>query len=166
MIAQLRLHDNDLVLWSQLLAERLNAETLEALGRDHPDLRYAHGFLIQQLVDGARPVGEIAANLGVTSQAVSKSVKELEALGYVGRAPHPDDARVRQIALTDKGQAAIQATRDVRATLNEELETALGGEAFAAAARTLRAALDSRGGMPAVAGRRVRPAQGLSSARR
>jgi DNA-binding MarR family transcriptional regulator len=166
MIAQLGLHDKDLVLWTQLLAERLNAEVLEGLARDHPDLRYAHGFLIQQLVEGPRAVGEVAANLGVTSQAVSKTVRELEALGYVGRAPHPEDARVRQLALTEKGRAAIEANREIRAALNQELETALGADAFEAAARTLRAALEARGGMSAVAGRRVRPAQGLSSARR
>ena len=74
------------MLWTQLLAEVLNVEVLERLSAEHPDVRYAHGFLIQQLVEGRRPVGEIAENLGVTSQAVSKTVRELEGLGYVERA--------------------------------------------------------------------------------
>jgi DNA-binding MarR family transcriptional regulator len=69
---------------------------------------------------------------------------------------------VRQLALTEKGRAAIEAKREIRAALNKELETALGADTFEAAARTLEA----RGEMSAVAGRRVRPAQGLSSARR
>src|SRR3954454_8703667 len=81
MVTQLGLHDNDFVLWTQLLGEVLNVEVLGRLQAEHPEIRYAHGFLIQQLVKGPRAVGEIAANLGVTSQAVSKTVRELEALG-------------------------------------------------------------------------------------
>jgi len=80
MVTQPGLHDKDLVLWTQLLAESLNTAMLAALrDRGHPELRYSHGFLIQQLVEGPRPVGGIAENLGVTSQAVSKTVRELEA---------------------------------------------------------------------------------------
>src|SRR5690349_6751181 len=104
MVAQPELHDKDLVLWVTLLAEVLNAETLAALRVEHPEVRYSHGFLFQQLVEGPRPVGEVASNLGVTSQAVSKMVRELEALGYVTRVPDPDDARVRRVGLTSRGQ--------------------------------------------------------------
>src|SRR4051812_49945962 len=97
MVTQPWFHDKDLVLWTQLLAESLNASMLDSLReRGHPELRYSHGFLFQQLVEGSRPVGEIAANLGVTSQAVSKSVRELETLGYVSREADPADARVRR----------------------------------------------------------------------
>ena len=110
MVTQPGLHDNDLVLWTQLLAEVLNHES-ERLKAEHPHVRYAHGFLIQQLVEGPRPVGEIAENLGVTSQAVSKSVRELEALGYVDRWSDPADGRVRRVALTDKGRAVLEASR-------------------------------------------------------
>ncbi len=159
MVTQPGLHDNDLVLWTQLLGEVLNAQMLERLAVEHPRIRYAHGFLIQQLVDGPRPVGEIAENLGVTSQAVSKSVRELEGLGYVGRSPDAADGRVRRVALTDRGQAVLEAGRAIRAELNAELEAALGAERVAAAAGTLRAALEARGAMPAVAARRVRPSE-------
>jgi DNA-binding MarR family transcriptional regulator len=162
MVAQPELQDKDLVLWTLLLAEVLNAETLERLRVEHPHVRYSHGFLFQQLVEGPRAVGEVAENLGVTSQAVSKMVRELEALGYVERAPSSDDARVRLIALTPRGQAAIEAGRRVRAELNLALEEALGAERVAAAALTLRDALAARGAMSEVEARRVRSAQGLS----
>src|SRR3954453_21201584 len=90
MVTQPGFHDKDLVLWTQLLAESLNASMLDSLRkRGHPELRYSHGFLFQQLVEGSRPIGEIAANLGVTSQAVSKSVRELERLGYGSREAEP-----------------------------------------------------------------------------
>ena len=157
MVAQLGLHDNDLVLWTQLLAEVLNSEIVQRLKAEHPDVRYAHGFLIQQLVEGPRPVGEIAENLAVTSQAVSKSVRELEALGYVDRSSDPADGRVRRVALTDKGRAMLEATRAARAALNAELAAALGAERAETAAATLKAALDARGAMPLIQARRLPP---------
>jgi DNA-binding MarR family transcriptional regulator len=161
MVAQPGLHDNDLVLWTQLLAETLNAHLLEVLNAEFPDLRYVHGFLFQQLVEGPRPVGEVAENLGVTSQAISKTARELEALGYVERTPAPEDARVRMLALSARGRAAVEASRAARTRLNAELVAALGADAVHEAAATLRAALEARDAMPAVTSRRVRSAQGL-----
>jgi DNA-binding MarR family transcriptional regulator len=157
MVTQPGLHDKDLVLWTQLLAEVLNGEIVARLRAEHPRIRYAHGFLIQQLVEGPRPVGEIAENLGVTSQAVSKTVRELEGFGYVDRWSDPADGRVRRVALTERGQAVLEAGRSIRAQLNAELAEALGSERVAAAAATLRAALDARGAMPDVSARRIRP---------
>ncbi|MDA0165421.1 winged helix DNA-binding protein [Solirubrobacter ginsenosidimutans] len=159
MVTQPGLHDNDLVLWTQLLGEVLNAEILERLRAEHPRVRYSHGFLIQQLVEGPRPIGEIAENLGVTSQAVSKAVRELEALGYVERWSDPGDGRVRRVALTDSGRALLEAGRAIRAALNAELAGVLGAERAAAAASTLKAALQARGAMPAVSARRLSPSE-------
>ena len=135
MVTQPGLHDNDLVLWTRAVGEVLNAEILERLAAEHPHVRYAHGFLIQQFVEGPRPIGEIASNLGVTSQAVSKSVRELEAIGYVDRWGDPADGRVRRVALTDKGRAVLNAGRELRAALNAELAEALGAERAEAAAQ-------------------------------
>jgi DNA-binding MarR family transcriptional regulator len=126
----------------------------------------SHGFVFQQLVEGPRPVGEVAENLGVSSQALSKAARELEGLGYVERTPDPGDARVRRLQLTARGHAAVQAAREVRAALNAELAQALGSERVAAAASTLREALAARGAMSAVQARRVRSAQGLPDADR
>ncbi len=163
MVTQPELHDKDLVLWTQLLAESLNASMLDALReRGHSELRYSHGFLFQQLVEGARPVGEVAAALGVTSQAVSKAARELEALGYVERVADPADARVRKLALTRRGRDAVEAGRDIRASLNARFSETLGAGRVRTAAATLADALDAVGGLDAVRGRRVRPAQGLS----
>ena len=129
MVTQPGLHDNDLVLWTQLLAEVLNAEIAAAPAAEHPHVRYAHGFLIQQLVEGPRPVGEIAENLGVTSQAVSKSVRELEALGYVD-APERPGRRARAARGADRqraGPCSRPAARSARRS-TRELAEALGAE--------------------------------------
>ena len=159
MVTQPGLHDNDLVLWTQLLGEVLSTKVLERLRAEHPHIRYSHGFLIQQLVEGPRPIGEIAENLGVTSQAISKAVRELEAQGYVDRWGDPADGRVRRVALTDTGRAVLDAGREIRAQLNAELVAALGAERAESAAGALKAALEALGAMPAIRARRVPPSQ-------
>lgn len=159
MVAQPWLNDNELVLWAQLAGELLSAEVLARIrAAGHPAARVSHGFLVQQLVDGPRSVGEVAAALGVTPQAVSKLAGEMERLGYVRRAPAPGDARVRLLELTDRGRELREAARAARAAIDGELRAALGAERVEAAAATLMAAVEARGGMEAVLARRVRPA--------
>jgi DNA-binding MarR family transcriptional regulator len=162
MVTQPGLYDKDLVLWTLLLAESLNAQVLGALReRGHPELRYSHGFLFQRLVEGPRAVGELAADLGVTSQAVSKAVRELEALGYVRREPDPADARIRRVGLSERGVDAVEAGREIRAELNARFAGALGAGRVEAAAGTLADAVRESGALDAVRTRRVRPTQGL-----
>ncbi|MET0684489.1 MAG: helix-turn-helix domain-containing protein [Solirubrobacteraceae bacterium] len=144
-----------------LAGETLGAEVLARVqAAGHPDVRYAHGFLFQVLVPGPRTVGDVAAALGISSQAVSKAVAELEALGYVERRADPADARRRLLALTARGQDAVQAGRDARAALGEELAAAIGPERAAAAAAAIADGLEARGAMDAIRARRVRPAAG------
>ena len=92
---------------------------------------------------------------------MSKTVRELERLGYVDRWSDPADGRVRRVALTERGRAVLEAGRAVRAELNAELIAELGEEQVIAAARVLRDALKARGAMSAVEARRVRSAQDL-----
>src|SRR5262245_26964352 len=85
------------------------------------DLRFADGFVFQHLVGGPVTIGVLAERLAVTQQAASKSVADLERRGYVARAADPDDARVRRVALTPRGDGAIAAAREHRAALAGEL---------------------------------------------
>ena len=134
--------------------------SLERLAPSTRAIRYAHGFLIQQLVEGPRPVGEIAENLGVTSQAVSKTVRELEALGYVDRSADPADGRVRRVALTERGQAVLEAGRAIRAELNAELAAGAGRRARRGRRRHAPGrARGARGDARRRRARRVRPSE-------
>ena len=156
MVTQLRLHD-DLVLSISLAGEVLGGEVLERVrAAGHPGIRYAHGFLFQVLSSGPRAVGEVAADLAVTSQAISKVVRELEGLGYVERRAGDGDARLRMVALTERGHAAVQAGRDARAAIGAEIAEAIGPERARAAAAAIADALEARGAMDAIRARRVR----------
>ena len=125
--------------------------------RGYSGLRVSHGFLVQRLIEDEQSIAALAAALGVTQQAVSKTVAELERLGYVRRRAAPRDRRVRLVALTERGQAAVQATREERAAVEAELRERIGPRRGAAATRVRRAVVALHGATAAVRTRRVRP---------
>ena len=120
------------------------------------DARFGHGFVFQHLVGGPLAIGDLARAMDVTQQRASKATAELEALGYVRREPDPADARVRRIALTERGWAAIEAARRARAGILDDVRARLGGERVAAAEELLRDVLRETGADAAVSARRVR----------
>src|SRR3954454_4942646 len=150
--------DLDLGL-AALFAGQAIAETVRAriAARGFTGLRFSHGFLVQRLVDGEESIAALAAALEVTQQAVSKTVVELERLGYVRRRPDPRDARVRLVALTDLGRTAVAGPREAGAAAEAELRAAPGARRVAAATRVLDEALALRAASAAVRARRVRP---------
>jgi len=121
------------------------------------DLRMADGIVFQHLVPGPLPIGELASRLGVSQQATSKSVADLERRGYVRREADPADGRARHAALTERGEAAIAAGRRHRAAVEGELAERLGPDRVEGARRALVDVLEALGGGGAVRGRRVRP---------
>ena len=121
------------------------------------DLRFADGFVFQHLVPGPLAIGALGERMGVTQQAASKAVADLERRGYVERVAGAEDARVRSVSLTDRGRAAIEAGRRHRAALEAELAERLGPRRVEAARRLLAEAGEALGADAAVRGRRVRP---------
>jgi DNA-binding MarR family transcriptional regulator len=146
----------DPVIAASLVGLALDAEVLRRLhARGFPDVRTSHGFVFQHLVDGPIAVGALAQRMGVSQQAASKAVRELERLGYLERVADAADGRVRLVALARRGAATVQAARDVRAELTGELAARLGEERVDAMRAALLDVLDAVGGTTAVRGRRV-----------
>jgi DNA-binding MarR family transcriptional regulator len=152
------LNNLDLATLALLAGTAANQQLLAAArASGHPDLRNAHGYLFQHLIAGPKPVGELAELLEVTQQAVSKTALELEEMGYVTRQADPEDSRVRRIALTARGRAAIERARAARAKLEEALVEAVGARGVSAARRALIGLLEITGGKEAVTQRRTKP---------
>jgi DNA-binding MarR family transcriptional regulator len=118
------------------------------------DVRESHGFLIQHLLRGPHSVGELSALLGVTQQAVSKTVAELTAAGYLESSP-AKDARVRLVQLSPRGHACVLLSRQLRERLERRLEKALGKKRVQQTQRALAEALELLGGVAAVKQRRI-----------
>jgi DNA-binding MarR family transcriptional regulator len=78
----------------------------------HPDLDsagYAVLIAVRDLAEqhgGARG-GEVSEVLGLHKSTTSRNLTTLEELGLVERVPDPDDARARQVRLTEDGRAAL-----------------------------------------------------------
>jgi DNA-binding MarR family transcriptional regulator len=148
----------DLVLAALLTGLALNERVTARLREQgFGDVRFSHGFVFQHLIPGALAVGELARRMEVSQQAASKAAAELERLGYIERLPDPDDARVRRLALSAHGRAAVQAGRAARAAIADELAAALGHERAASLRAGLLDALEAAGGLEAVRARRVPP---------
>jgi len=127
------------------------------------DLREAHGFLIQHLLAEPRRVGELSKLMGVTQQAVSKTVAELTRAGYL-ETQVGDDARVRLVRLSERGHASVLASRRIRERLERRLVAKLGAKRARALQSALGDALAELGGVAAVKGRRVPLTAGLPGA--
>ena len=79
---------------------------------------------------GARPT-DVAAQVGISKQALNYLLRELERLGYLEREPHPDDLRSKRIVLTQRGIAAVTVIRDAVAETEAAWELQLGPKRFA-----------------------------------
>jgi DNA-binding MarR family transcriptional regulator len=86
--------------------------------------------------EGKRP-SELAADAGMTKQAMNYLLGQLERLGYLTREGDPEDQRSRLIRLSDRGRAAGRCIRATVAEIETELEQELGGEQFAQLRRLL-----------------------------
>ncbi|MGN6444985.1 MarR family winged helix-turn-helix transcriptional regulator [Amnibacterium sp.] len=87
-------------------------------------------FAVLQYLDrvqrrgGSARVGDIAARFGVSSGSATEIVHRLTNAGLVHRVPHPSDARVRRLALTDSAaQRLDDIVGSVRADLDALLDT-------------------------------------------
>lgn len=137
----------------QASADRVQ-ERLVAKGYD--GVRISHGYVIQHLVAGDRSIGDLAERLGVTQQAASKVVAELEALGILEGRIDATDLRRRRIALSERGRALVDEARRARRALEASLARKHGAEALDACKVLLASVLEDLGGGDAVRVRRVR----------
>jgi DNA-binding MarR family transcriptional regulator len=80
--------------------------------------------------EGARPT-DLAAQVGISKQALNYLLRELERLGYLRRDPHPDDRRSKRIVLTGRGVAAVGVIREAVAEMEAAWAKRLGPKRFA-----------------------------------
>ena len=74
---------------------------------------------------------DLAAQLGMTKQALNYQLGQLERRGYLERRPDPEDLRSRRIVLTRRGVAAAHLIRDAVAELETLWEREMGERRYA-----------------------------------
>ena len=97
----------------------------------------SHAALLRHLDRDGTRAGVLAERTGLTPQAITQMVDDLQRLGYVSRVPDPADGRAKIVAYTDAGRAAFDASRAIIAELEAAYADRVGARRYA----TLRAAL-------------------------
>ena len=101
------------------------------------DVAPAHSALLREVGDdGARP-SDLAAHAGVTRQAITKLVDELERLDLVRRDPDPDDGRGVIVRYTDRGRAVLGIARKRMLALERAWAAQVGADRWAEVRSTL-----------------------------
>lgn len=95
-------------------AKRAMAVASEAAYNRH-GVRSGQQFILRCLweTDGLTP-GEIARRLELATPTVTRAATRMEAAGLLRRSPHPTDARLVRLVLTDRG-------RELEAVIAEEM---------------------------------------------
>jgi DNA-binding MarR family transcriptional regulator len=110
-------------------ARLVNEQAIERVNRRatvSPPLRAAHTALFPHLnADGVRGA-DLAKKLGVTKQAVSQLVTELEEWGVVEQIADPQDGRAKLVRFTKKGEQALLHGLAVLGELETELSDKIG----------------------------------------
>ena len=120
-------------------------------------LRPGHGYFVQRLLTGPATATEMARALGISQQAASKAVGELETLGYVALARDESDRRRKTATLTERGHEAVRGSRLARAALDQRVRSAVGETHFAIALDALHRAMEELDLAVAVQTRTLRP---------
>ncbi len=107
-----------------------------------PDLAPWHFSVLRNLgEEGSRP-SELATRAGVTRQAITKVVDELERLDMVRRAPDPNDGRGVIVRYTDRGRAGLKIARKRMLALEHEYASRVGTDRWAQVRASLETLFD------------------------
>lgn len=105
------------------LVDDLHAELAR---QGHPELRPAHGFVLQAVGPAGTTASDLGQRLGVSKQAAGKTVDRLVALGYLERVDDPADARRKLVRMTAKGRDGLHRSAVVFDELRDRWAATLG----------------------------------------
>ena len=109
-------------VYQRMLADLHAAGFTDLVGAHFAVLRYPGP-------DGRRP-SDLAAEAGMSRQAMNYLLGQLEHAGYLVRENDPDDRRSRWVRLTKRGQAVARTIRATVAEIETELQVQLGSDRF------------------------------------
>lgn len=150
--------DDDLALLVEACHAGFSQRVLDGI-RTATDatVRFSDGYVFQHLVGGSKRVTQLADLLGVSQQAASKQIADLESRGLVQRAPDDSDRRATRISLSPIGLRVVHRARAVRAAINDEVEQLLGRREAATLRRQLVKIAATLGSDRILTERRLRP---------
>jgi DNA-binding MarR family transcriptional regulator len=103
------------------------------------DVRPAHFTVFQHMPPEGIRLTALADAALMTKQSMGYLVDDLEALGYVERAPDADDRRAKVVRLTARGRQVDDRVRAVIRQIEADWSERLGHEDYQQLTRLLRA---------------------------
>jgi DNA-binding MarR family transcriptional regulator len=114
--------------------ERMYA-TVQAAG--YTDLGPAHVLVFRYpTIEGLRP-SDLAAQMGISKQAMNDLLRHLEKRGYLVLQPDPADGRARLISLSDRGSELMELTHTMAQDVADEWALRVGRDRLDALRQTL-----------------------------
>ena len=120
------------------------------------DLGTNDGYVVRILAERPISTSDLAREMAITKQGAGHVVADLEARGYVTRAPHPVDGRTQLVALSKRGDALLAAARRFHRQYERKLGRRMGIDVVADARRVLTAVVEGDEDRPNTS-RRLRP---------
>ncbi len=117
---------------------RFEAELAEATSYGDRRLRATHNHVLRHLDPRGTRASVIAERAGLTRQAITLIVDELEEAGVVTREPDPDDGRAKRIVYTEAGLRAFGESRQRIAEIAERWRAEVGPERYGVFEAVLR----------------------------
>jgi DNA-binding MarR family transcriptional regulator len=127
-----------------LVTKQLSDELLRRLREaGFTDARAAHNSVFPHVPPEGIRLVDLADRAGMTKQAMSELVVDLEGLGYLRRRPDPADGRAKLIEFTDRGWSSVRTALAAFEAIEAELADAVGPGRMRQLRRTLLAVLDA-----------------------
>ena len=110
----------------------------------YSDLRPAHVIVFRYpTIEGLKPT-DLAAQMGISKQAMNDLLRQLEARGYLELQPDPSDGRARLISLTERGSELMELTHTMAQDVADEWAAQVGRERLGDLRQTLLDLLEAR----------------------
>lgn len=101
------------------------------------DQRMAHNAVFAHIPPEGITLADLSRRAGMTKQAMSELVADLELKGYLTRRPDERDKRTKIIELSGRGWAAVRAALAAFEAIEQDLERDLGPRRLKELRRTL-----------------------------
>lgn len=121
-----------------LIHKQVSSELMRRLAlAGFADMRMAHNAVFPHVPSEGIRLVDLSARAGMTKQAMSELVVDLEALGYLRRRPDPSDGRAKLIEFTKRGWASVDVALTSFAAIEAELADNIGAGRMRELRRTL-----------------------------
>jgi DNA-binding MarR family transcriptional regulator len=111
-----------------LTAARAHAAAVVArlARRGYVDFPFASASVLWLLDEGGTRSTTLAQRAGVTKQAMSQQVKQMEREGYLEQVQDLSDTRAKVVRMTPRGESVKAACAEVREELNQAIAKLVG----------------------------------------